>query len=147
MPAGSPDKVVEQPFNDLGRYSYWVFDNEDRPRLFGANHMVIPNHVHLLVKDTAGMASRDPGGTMSDRRPLQRTSTIIVRIDGGILPGKSFTRPQSKRTNIYIAVWSTSISNMVRARVVNYPAQWEHSGYREIQYPPRNHTELSILRR
>lgn len=77
-------------------------------------------------------------------RPAQSTS--IARID----PGSSWkiVHATTLEADEHLHRWLAYIDlNKVRARVVNYPAGWEHSGYREIRYPPRNHTELSILRR
>ena len=34
--------------------------------------------------------------------------------------------------------------NMVRAGVVNHPAQWTHSGYREIQEPPERYAVIDL---
>jgi putative transposase len=34
--------------------------------------------------------------------------------------------------------------NMVRAGVVNHPAQWAHSGYREIQQPPERYAVIDL---
>ena len=35
--------------------------------------------------------------------------------------------------------------NMVRAGVVNHPADWTHSGYREIQQPPKRYTVIDLV--
>jgi len=34
--------------------------------------------------------------------------------------------------------------NMVRARVVTHPSDWTHSGYREIQNPPRRYRIIDL---
>jgi putative transposase len=35
--------------------------------------------------------------------------------------------------------------NMVRARVVTHPRSWTHSGYREIQNPPKRYGITDLL--
>jgi hypothetical protein len=36
--------------------------------------------------------------------------------------------------------------NMVRAGVVTHPSDWAHSGYREVQNPPKRHG-IAAMRR
>jgi hypothetical protein len=33
---------------------------------------------------------------------------------------------------------------MVRAGVVDHPVKWEHSGYREIQQPPKRYAVIDL---
>jgi len=118
---------------DRRRYLRWVFEAKKRFGLSVLNYMVTSNHIHLLVKDTgpniiaqsmqliAGRTAQE----YNQRKGRQgafwedRYHATAIEVDA-----------QLHRCLVYIDL------NMVRAGVVNHPAEWAYSGYREIQEPP-----------
>jgi len=118
---------------DRRRWLHWVFEAKKRFGLQVLNYTVTSNHIHLLVVDTnpevvaksiqliAGRTAQEfnqrkkrKGAFWEDRYH----ATAIERNEHLV------------RCLVYIDL------NMVRAGVVEHPAEWEMNGYREIQNPP-----------
>ena len=126
---------------DRRRYLHWVFEAKKRFGLAVLNYIVTSNHVHLLVKDTgpnviaqsmqliAGCTAHE----YNQRKGRQgafwedRYHATVIEVDEHL-----------HRCLVYIDL------NMVRAGVVNHPAQWPHSGYREIQEPPERYAIIDL---
>lgn len=119
----------------------WLFEAKKRFGLRILNYVVTSNHIHLLVIDTepnvipkslqliAGRTAQEfnhrkerKGAFWEDRYH----ATAIDRNDHLI------------RCPVYIDL------NMVRAGVVNHPAEWEMSGYNEIQNPPERYNVIDM---
>ena len=105
------------------------------------NYVVTCNHIHLLVKDTG-------------RNVIAQSMQLIA--------GRT-AQEYNQRKNCHGAFWedryhATAIEadehlyrclayidlNMVRARAVKHPGDWEHSGYREIQKPPERYAVVDL---
>jgi REP-associated tyrosine transposase len=124
---------------DRRRYLHWVFDAKKRFGLCVLNYMVTSNHVHLLVKDTGGDVIAQSmqliaGRTAQEYNPRKsrhgalwedRYHATAIQADEHL-----------HRCLIYIDL------NMVRAGVVSHPRDWAHSGYREIQEPPKRYAVI-----
>jgi putative transposase len=129
---------------DRRRYLYWLFEAKQRYGLCVLDYIVTSNHVHILVKDTG----KD-----------------VIAQSMQLIAGRT-AQEYNERKNRHGAFWedryhATAIAmdehlhrclvyidlNMVRAGAVNHPFQWVHSGYREIQKPPKRYaiTDLREL--
>jgi len=122
-------------------YLHWIFEAKKRFGLSVLNYMVTSNHIHLLVKDTgphvipqsmqliAGRTARE----YNQRKGRQgafwedRYHATAIEIDEHL-----------RHCLVYIDL------NMVRAGVVNHPAQWTYSGYHEIQDPPERYAVIDL---
>jgi REP element-mobilizing transposase RayT len=121
---------------DRRRYLYWLFEAKKRFGLCVLDYMITSNHVHLLVRDTC---------------------PHVIGQSMQLIAGRT-AREYNERKNRHGAFWedryhATAIEahehlhrclvyidlNMVRAGVVKHPAAWKHSGYREIQKPPKRY--------
>jgi REP element-mobilizing transposase RayT len=126
---------------DRRRWHSWLFEAKKRFGLQILNYVVTSNHIHLLVIDTepdvipkslqliAGRTAQEfnqrkerKGAFWEDRYH----ATAVDRNDHLI------------RCLVYIDL------NMVRAGVVNHPAEWEMSGYNEIQNPPERYSIIDM---
>ena len=120
---------------DRRRWLQWLYQARKRYGLKILNYMVTSNHIHLLVADDGG------------RDVIPKSMQLIAG-----RTGQEFNQRKNRKG----AFWedryhATAIEegdhffrccayidlNMVRAGVVNHPAQWLHSGYNEIQWPRR----------
>jgi REP element-mobilizing transposase RayT len=127
----------------LDRQSYlrWLFEAKKRFGLCVLNYMVTSNHVHLLVKDTGG---------------------DVIAQSMQLIAGRT-AQEYNQRKNLHGAFWedryhATAIEadehlhrcvvyidlNMVRAGIVTHPLHWVHSGYREIQRPPKRYAIIDL---
>ena len=122
-------------------YLRWVFEAKKRYGLSVLNYMITSNHIHLLIKATG--------------------PEVIVR-SMQLIAGRT-GQEYNERKERHGAFWedryhATAIEtdehlhhclvyidlNMVRAGVVNHPAQWANSGYREIQQPPKRYALIDL---
>ena len=118
---------------DRRHWRYWLYQARRRYGLCVLNYIVTSNHIHLLVRDQG-------------RSEIPRAMQLIA---GRV--GQAFNQRKGRKG----AFWedryhATAVEagghlarclvyidlNMVRAGVVSHPAQWEISGYGEIQSPP-----------
>jgi putative transposase len=123
------------------RYLYWLFEAKKRYRQCVLDYIVTSNHVHLLVQD------------MGEDVIAQGMQLIAGRT----------AQEYNERKNRHGAFWedryhATAIEadehlhrcliyidlNMVRAGAVNHPSKWVHSGYREIQRPPKRYGIIDV---
>ena len=119
----------------------WVFEAKKRFGLSVLNYVVTSNHVHLLVRDTG--------------------SNLIPQ-SMQLIAGRS-AQEYNQRKNRQGAFWedryhATAIEqdehlhrclvyidlNIVRASVVNHPVEWKHSGYHEIEDPPKRYAIINF---
>jgi REP element-mobilizing transposase RayT len=127
--------------HDRRRYLHWVFEAKRRFGLSVLNYVVTSNHVHLLVKDTG---------------------EDVIAESMQLIAGRT-AQEYNQRKNRHGAFWedryhATAIqadehlhrclvyidTNMVRAGVVNHPSKWVHSGYCEIQKPPKRYAIIDL---
>lgn len=118
---------------DRRRWHRWLFEAKKRFALQVLNYTVTSNHIHLLVIDGASevipkslqLIAGRTGQEFNQRKKRKgafwedRYHATAVEADEHLI-----------RCLIYIDL------NMVRAGVVKHPAEWEMSGYNEIQNPP-----------
>ncbi len=125
---------------DRRAWEGWLFEARKRFGLSVLNYMVTSNHVHLLVC----------GG--EDRQAIPRAVQLLAGRTG---------QQYNQRKHRTGAFWedryhATAVEsgehlgrclsyinmNMVRAGVVEHPAEWEHSGYHEIDRPPERYARI-----
>lgn len=103
--------------------------------------MVTSNHVHLLAKDIEeGMIPRAiqliAGQTAQEYN--RRKGRLGAFWEDRYHATAIETDAHLHRCLVYIDL------NMVRAGVVRHPAEWAHSGYRDIQQPPTRYGVIDL---
>lgn len=127
---------------DRQHYLHWLFEAKKRFELCVLNYTVTSNHVHLLVRDTApGVISQSiqlvAGRTGRDynQRKARKGAYWEDRYHATAVEADEHLR----RCLVYIDL------NMVRAGVVNHPADWAHGGYQEIHAPPKRYAIVDLV--
>jgi putative transposase len=127
--------------HDRRRYLRWLFEAKKRFGLCVLNYMVTSNHIHLLLKDTdesviaqsmqliAGRTAQEYNQRKGRKGAFWEDRYHATAIETG---------EHMHRCLVYIDL------NMVRAGVVGHPADWPHSGYREIQKPPARYAVIDL---
>jgi putative transposase len=126
---------------DRKRWIHWLFQARKRFGLRVLNYIVTSNHVHVLVHDQGkGEIARSmqlvAGRTAQEynRRKKRNGAFWEDRYHATAVD----TESHLARCMVYIDL------NMVRAGVVQHPAQWPASGYREIQRPPTRYGIIDL---
>jgi putative transposase len=126
---------------DRRRYLYWVFEARKRFGLCVLDYMVTSNHVHLLVKDTGEDAIAQSMQLIAGRMAQEyneRKNRHGAFWEDRYHATAIETDEHLHRCLIYIDL------NMIRAGAVNHPSKWAHSGYREIQKPPKRYAIIDV---
>lgn len=129
---------------DRRRWLQWLFEAKKRYGLCILNYTVTSNHIHLLVVDAGG------------REVIPKSIQLIAGRTG---------QEYNQRKNRNGAFWedryhATAVSsdrhliqcivyidlNMVRAGIVTHPAEWNFSGYNEIQKPRERYALIDYKR-
>jgi len=103
--------------------------------------MVTSNHVHLLVKDTGPNVIAQSMQLIARRTAQeynQRKGRQGVFWEDRYHATAIETDEHLHRCLVYIDL------NMVRAGVVSHPVKWPHSGYHEIQEPPKRYAVIDL---
>ena len=105
------------------------------------DYIVTSNHVHLLVKDTGPNVIADSMQLIAGRvgqeynqRKARHGAFWEDRYHATAIEADEHLH----RCLVYIDL------NMVRAGVVGRPSNWAHSGYREIQNPPKQYAIIDL---
>jgi putative transposase len=128
---------------DRERYLRWLFEAKKRFGLCVLNYTVTSNHVHLLVQDTSSQViarSMQLVAGRSAQEYNQRKSRQGAFWEDRYHATAIETDAHLHRCVVYLDL------NMVRAGVVKHPADWMHSGYREIQAPPQRYVIINLER-
>ena len=103
--------------------------------------MITSNHVHLLIKDTGPNVIADSMQLIAGRTAQeynQRKDRQGAFWEDRYHATAIEADEHLHRCLIYIDL------NMVRAGVVSHPGEWAHSGYREIQEPPKRYAVIDL---
>jgi putative transposase len=126
---------------DRRSYLRWLFESRKRFGLYVLDYVVTSNHIHLLVKDTgedviARSMQLIAGQTAQqyNRRKQRKGAFWEDRCHATAIE----TDAHLYRCLVYIDL------NMVRARVVQNPSEWEHGGHCEIQRPPERYAVIDL---
>ena len=119
---------------DRRRWIEWLYQARKRyPGLSVLDYMVTSNHIHLLVYDTGGRNVIPDSIKLIAGRTGQEYNIRKNRKGAFWEDRYHATAVDSNR---YLRQCLTYIDmNMVRAGVVEHPAEWEFCGYNEIQSP------------
>ncbi|WP_322522208.1 transposase [Guyparkeria halophila] len=126
---------------DRRLWRYWLFEARKRYGLCVLNYIVTSNHIHLLVRDQ-GKGEIAQSMQLVAGRVAQAYNRRKQR-KGAFWEDRYHATAVEKgdhlaRCLVYIDL------NMVRAGQVTHPANWETSGYREIQSPPRRYRIIDL---
>jgi len=128
---------------DRERWMYWLYQAKKRFGLKVLDFMVTSSHIHLLVLDDAKNRNTIP-------KSLQLIAGRIAREYNQRKNRKeSFWEDQYRATaiqnNKQLVKCMVYIDlNMVRAGVVKHPEEWVHSGFNEIQNPPKRYGLIDL---
>jgi putative transposase len=121
---------------DRRRWRYWLYEARKRYGLTVLNYIATSNHVHLLMQDTApGTIWR--GMQLLAGRTAQEYNQRKSR-KGAFWDDRYFATAVENDEHLVRCLVYIDL-NMVRAGVVSHPAQWQVSGYHEIQTPPQRY--------
>lgn len=114
---------------DRRRWRYWLFQARKRYGLCVLNYTVTSNHVHLLVRDR-GVREIAASMQLVAGRTAQEFNRRKNR-HGAFWEDRYHAT--AVETDSHLARCLTYIDlNMVRAGVVEHPADWRDGGYREL---------------
>jgi hypothetical protein len=103
--------------------------------------MVTSNHVHLLVKDTGGDVIAQSMQLIAGRTAQEYNQR--KNCHGAFWEDRYHATAIEADEHLYRCLAYIDL-NMVRARAVKHPGDWEHSGYREIQRPPERYAVVDL---
>jgi len=126
---------------DRQNWLRWLFEAKKRYGFCVLNYIVTSNHIHLLVQDTnenvipqsmqliAGRSAQDYNQRKKRKGAYweDRYNATAIESDNHLFECMT-----------YIDL------NMIRAGVVKHPIDWKHSGYYEIQNPPKRYSIIDL---
>ena len=126
---------------DRHNYLRWVFEAKKRFGLSVLNYIVTCNHVHLLVRDTGANVIADSMQLIAGRSGQQYNQRKGRH--GAFWEDRYHATAIEAGEHLYRCLVYIDL-NMVRAGVVRQPRDWAHSGYREIQNPPKRYGIIDL---
>ena len=121
---------------DRRAWRRWLYEARSRYGLCVLDYAVTANHIHLLVRDQ-GQGEIAASLQLIEGRTAQAFNRRKAR--GGAFWEDRY-HATAVETGAHLARCVVYIDlNMVRAGVVEHPAQWEVGGYQEIQRPRRRY--------
>ena len=119
---------------DRRRWRHWLFEAKRRYGLSVLNYVATSNHIHLLCADQ-GQGEIPRSLQLIEGRVAQEYNSRKNRRGAFWEDRYHATAVQA---DDHLAKCMTYIDlNMVRARAVQHPRDWEVCGFNEIQRPPR----------
>src|SRR5512145_915354 len=128
---------------DRDRYLRWLFEAKKRFGLCVLNYTVTSNHVHLLVQDTTPQSIARSMQLVAGRSGQEYNER--KRRQGAFWEDRYHATAIESDAHLHRCVVYLDL-NMVRAGAVKHPAEWAHSGYREIQAAPRRYAIINLKR-
>jgi REP element-mobilizing transposase RayT len=126
---------------DGHNYIRWVFEAKKRFGLSVLNYIITCNHVHLLVRDTGANVIADSMQLIAGRSGQEYNQRKGRH--GAFWEDRYHATAIEANEHLYRCLVYIDL-NMVRAGVVTHPADWAHSGYREIQDPPKRYGIIDL---
>jgi len=115
---------------DRQRWRYWLFQARKRYGMSVLDYIVTSNHIHLLVRDK-GNASISKSMQLVAGRVAQEYNQRKSR-RGAFWEDRYFATAVATDRHLARCMMYIDL-NMVRARVVGHPSQWNVCGFNEIQ--------------
>ena len=126
---------------DRQSYLRWVFEAKKRFGLSVLNYIVTCNHVHLLVRDTGSNIIADSIQLIAGRTAQEYNQRKACH--GAFWEDRDHATAIEADDHLHRCLVYIDL-NMVRAGVVTRPGDWTHSGYREIQNPPKRYGIIDL---
>ena len=136
-------KFLPKFVRDRRRYLHWLFEAKKRFGLCVLDYVVTSNHIHLLVKDTGVNAIAESMQLIAGRT-AQKYNQRKNR-QGAFWEDRYHATAIENDEHLHRCLAYIDL-NMVRAGVVNHPAQWKESGFVEIQNPPKRYAIIDSQR-
>ncbi len=126
---------------DRHNYLRWLFEARKRFGLCLLNYVITSNHIHLLILD-GGDDVIARSMQLAAGRTAQQYNKRKAR-QGAFWEDRYHATAIETDTHLHRCVVYMDL-NMVRAGVVNHPQAWTHSGYNEIQTPPKRYRLIDL---
>ena len=115
---------------DKKRFIHWLFEAKKRFKLSILNYCLTSNHIHLLISDNGNHNAISDSLQLVSGRTAQEYNTRKNRSGAYWEDRYHLTAIDRGRYLIQCMIYIDL--NMVRARVVDHPANWPFCGYKEI---------------
>ena len=126
---------------DRKNYLHWLYEARKRFGLCILNYVVTSNHIHLLILDRGGdTASRSM--QLAAGQCAQQYNRRKAR-QGAFWEDRYHATAVQADAHLHRCITYIDL-NMVRASAVTHPRQWVHSGYNEIQNPPKRYRIIDL---
>jgi len=126
---------------DRRRWHSWLFEAKKRFGLRILNYVVTSNHIHLLVIDS-GPDVIPKSQQLIAGRTAQEFNQRKER-KGAFWEDRYHATAVERNEHLLSCLVYMDL-NMVRAGVVSHPAEWEMSGYNEIQNPSQRYGVIDL---
>jgi putative transposase len=118
---------------DRGAWTKWLHESKLRYGLVIFDWIVTSNHIHLLVLDEGGLETIPKSMQLIAGRTAQAYNQRKKR-KGAFWEDRYHATAIEAENHLLQCLIYIDL-NMVRAGVVNHPAEWPFSGFHEIQSP------------
>lgn len=126
---------------DRQRWKYWLFEARKRYGLIVLNYIATSNHVHLLVQDSKKQCISKSMQLIAGRVAQEYNKRKSRR--GAFWEDRYFATAVATDQHLVQCLVYIDL-NMVRAGVVEHPAQWKVSGFHEIQSPRQRYRIIDL---
>ena len=126
---------------DRRRWRHWLFEARRRYGLCVLNFIVTSNHIHLLVRDR-GLGEIAASMRLVAARTAQEYNQRKSR--HGAFWSDRYHATAIQDDEHLVRCMTYIDLNMVRAGAVQHPAEWDVSGYAEIQKPRQRKAVIDL---
>lgn len=126
---------------DRVRWRLWLFEARKRYGLSVLDYIVTSNHIHLLVRDTGNPCIARSMQLIAGRVAQEYNNRKNRR--GAFWEDRYFATAVATDRHLSLCIVYIDL-NMVRAGVVDHPAQWRICGFNEIHSPRRRYRVIDM---
>jgi REP element-mobilizing transposase RayT len=126
---------------DRRSYLRWVLEAKKRFGLSVLDYIVTSNHIHILVRDMGRNVIADSMQLIAGRTGQEYNQR--KERHGAFWEDRYHATAIDVDEHLHHCLVYIDL-NMVRAGVVKHPSDWAHSGYREIQNPPKRYGIIDL---
>lgn len=127
---------------DKDNWIKWLFEAKKRHGLCILNYMVTSNHIHLMVWDNGTRETILKSIQLIAGRVTQEYH-IREKRKGAFWEDQYHATAVAMDDHLYRCMTYIDL-NMVRAGIVQHPAEWSFCGYNEIQNPSHRYTLIDL---